>query len=73
MGDLVVPIRWWVCRISTTLVPHTTSSTDPVNILLHLSGHIIIDHMFDILDIQSPGRDCGGHQNWFISLFEFYP
>ena len=61
MGDLVVPIRWWAYRSSTTLVPHTTSSTDPVNILLHLSGHIIIDHMFDILDIQSPGCDCSGH------------
>ena len=28
---------------------------------IHLSGHLLVDHMFDILDIQSPGCDCSGH------------
>merc|ERR1719153_1388668 len=62
-----VPIKEAGC---STLVAHSSSSTNSVDIFLDLPRHIVIDNMHDTLDIQSPGSYSGRHQNWHFPFSE---
>ena len=44
-------------------VAHPPSSTDPTNILLHVAGHVEVDHVLGVGDVKSSGSHCCGNDD----------
>ena len=55
----MVLFRHKACGTAESL--HSSSAPDPVHIVLGGIGEIVIDHVPNIGDIQTPGRKVGGH------------
>ncbi len=48
----------------------TRGAADPVDVVFRVLGEIIVDHMADVLHVNSPGGDICGHQNPDRTVFE---
>mmetsp|Transcript_21479 Transcript_21479/g.47039 ORF Transcript_21479/g.47039 Transcript_21479/m.47039 type:complete len:293 (+) Transcript_21479:2409-3287(+) len=46
-----------------TATTGTASATDPVHILIHLSGHVEVDDVAHVRDVHAAASDAGGHQD----------
>ena len=45
-------------------------AADPVDVVLLLVGHVVVEHRVHVVDIQPPGRHVGGHQHLKLPLLE---
>ena len=45
------------------LRPRPGGAAHAVDIVFRVAGQIVIDHMGDMVDVQTPGRDVRGHQD----------
>ena len=50
-----------------SLFGSTTCSTDPVDVILRMLGHIVINDMGDACDVESASCNIGGHKNGVFS------
>jgi hypothetical protein len=48
----------------------TSRAADAVNIIVWYIGHVVTDHMGDVIDVQSASSDVRGHQHLKISAPE---
>ena len=55
---------------SQSLVGTTTGTSDTVNIIVYVVGHVVIDDMLNVDEIESLRRDIGGYQHVLDSLSE---
>merc|ERR1719339_882741 len=51
-------------------ISNSTSSTDPVYILVHIIRHVIVDDMGNIGDVKPSSSHCSRHQDWLVSCAE---
>jgi hypothetical protein len=72
VGYVLVPII--VERGGHADVADTSSTPDSVNVFVDTAvirvGHVIIDDMHDILDVQTASGDAGGYQNRCLASLE---
>jgi hypothetical protein len=47
---------------SPSFLARTCGSTDAVNVLLNLTGHIIVDHCLDPANVETTRGEVGGEQ-----------
>lgn len=48
-------------------LPSTTCSPNSVHILLHVTRKVIVEHMRDVMNIQSTGRQVSRHQDTYAT------
>merc|ERR1719184_242117 len=48
-------------------VPYSTCTTNPVDILLHLIRHVVVDDMHHVLDVKPPGRYSSCNEDRHLS------
>ena len=44
-------------------LPGPAGAADPVDIGLGHLGQVVVEHVGQLLDVQAPGGDVGGHQH----------
>jgi hypothetical protein len=54
----------------TALRACSTGSTDSVNVVFGILGHIVVDNQRDVLDIDSSGGDVGGYEHSILTVFK---
>merc|ERR1719474_591620 len=51
-------------------IPHSASSSNPMNIFVNIIRHVVVDDMRHVGNIQSSGSNSGSHQDWLVSSSE---
>lgn len=49
-------------------LPAAAGPTDPVHVVLDLVGHVEVDHVLDVREVQTLGGDVGGDQHVLDTL-----
>ena len=50
-------------QVGNAVLAHSSRPADPVDVVLRIVGHVVIDHVADALDINAAPDDIGGHQH----------
>ena len=50
-------------QVGNAVLAHPSGPADPVDVVLRIVGHVVIDHVADALDIDAAADDVGGHQH----------
>lgn len=46
-------------------------AADAVDVVLGLVGHVVVEHDIHVVDVKTPGRHIGGHQDTELAVLEF--
>ena len=55
---------------SGAAVARSAGTADPVDIGLGHIGQVVVEHVGELFNIQTPGGDIGGHQDLHLPAFE---
>jgi hypothetical protein len=53
-----------------TRLTDTSSTTDTMNVFIHIIGHIVVDDVHDVTDINTTGSDSSSDQNGALTTLE---
>jgi len=57
-------------RNGATTASRTTGPSDPVDVIFHIVGKIVVEDDLDIIDIDAAGGDVGGHEEFEAGFAE---
>merc|ERR1719209_691123 len=57
---------------SSSSVANPTSPANPVNVLVQLLGHVVVDNMHHVGDIKASSSHSCCHQNWHPACLEVF-
>merc|ERR1711879_620332 len=58
--------------VGRTRCASTTSTSNSMDVILNRVGEVVVDHVLDVLHIETTRRDVACHQNRRLSLLEFF-
>ena len=57
-------------RIRASLAAGAARAADAVHVVFHVQRQVVVEHGFDVVDVQPARGDVGGHQNAHHAVFE---